>query len=278
MLVRPATPRTVAGVEALAESSLVAENIAQTLHVTAPDVTATPGEGGVLTVSVTAGEGERARQLDAEALILLTQLAPRRFTAPTVEVTVVDPAHVAEQTSPTLGRNLLIGVLGGLVLGLAATVALHRRRESRWIAGSLDPDRERSLEVRVAAVAKREAALARRAGELAATEQRLQEQGQLAAAKAGDPVAAEPEPPAQEPAPAPPVAETAPQAKPVDGSWTLDALERLVRDRRPASPGQAEEWDTYLFLLRQHATADGRLPPSFDALIADVFADAVSRS
>ena len=78
VLVRPATPRTVAGVEALAESSLVAENIAQTLHVTAPDVTATPGEGGVLTVSVT-GEGERARQLDAEALILLTQLAPRRF-------------------------------------------------------------------------------------------------------------------------------------------------------------------------------------------------------
>jgi len=34
---------------------------------------------------------------------------------------------------------------------------------------------------------------------------------------------------------------------------------------------QAEEWRTYLFFLREHATSDGSLPRQFDGLVEDVF-------
>ena len=59
-----------------------------------------------------------------------------------------------------------------------------------------------------------------------------------------------------------------------EGRWNLDALERLVDQRRQLEPDRVEEWETYLFLLREHATVDGALPPSFDALVADVFGPA----
>jgi hypothetical protein len=59
----------------------------------------------------------------------------------------------------------------------------------------------------------------------------------------------------------------------VRGGWKLDELERLVQERRRRLPERAEEWDTYLFLLRDHADADGSLPPSFDSLVNDVFGD-----
>ena len=88
--------------------------------------------------------------------------------------------------------------------------------------------------------------------------------------------------PAPEPAPAPeplPEPATEPEPEPVPargGRWTMDELEQFVRERRSASPERVEEWDTYLFLLRQHANVDGSLPPSFDSLIADVFGPTIS--
>src|SRR5207249_139741 len=61
VLVRPASTRIVPAVEAVAESSLVESNVAQTLHLASPpDVAAKRGESGVLTVSVEAGGGRRA--------------------------------------------------------------------------------------------------------------------------------------------------------------------------------------------------------------------------
>jgi hypothetical protein len=60
---------------------------------------------------------------------------------------------------------------------------------------------------------------------------------------------------------------------PASGSWTLQALETLTRERSlaGASTAQQEDWSTYLFLLREHADADGNLPASFDQLVNDVF-------
>ena len=75
------------------------------------------------------------------------------------------------------------------------------------------------------------------------------------------PVASAPEP---APAPAPAVS---------SGAWNVEELERWV-DANTAEPmEQVDEWRTYLFFLRQHAAADGSLPPQFDGLIQDVFGD-----
>jgi hypothetical protein len=57
----------------------------------------------------------------------------------------------------------------------------------------------------------------------------------------------------------------------------MEELERVVSDRRDAFPTRVEEWETYLFLLRDHASIDGSLPRSFDPLIADVFGDVLDR-
>ena len=287
VLVRPGTDRIVPAVEALAESSLVESNVAQTLHLsTPPHVSATTGKGGVLTVSVEAESRERARQIDAEAVVILTQKVAQRFTAPGVTATPLDPAHAAEQTSPTPGRNLLITGLIGLVAGIAAAAGMTMRGPRPSV--STDPQVERRLRERIDEVSKRERELAKRAGELAARERQLElraeeevarrqrelegslaerqsdleqrdaelkaREEELAAA------AAEPEP---EP--------VAPARQRTAGGWTLQALESLVRERSHAGPEQQEEWTNYLFFLREHADADGVLPASFDQLVNDVF-------
>jgi hypothetical protein len=275
VLVRPASSRVVPAVEALAGSSLVESNVAQTLHLPSPpDVVAKRGEGGVLTVSVDAGGRERARQIDAEAVVILTQKVAQRFGNIGVSATVLDPAHVAEQTSPTAGRNLLITGLAGLVAGIALVAAVGIRRAPPIAPGPVDPGVERRLQARIDQVAKRERGVAQRAGQLAAREQDLaRREGELdqraAALEAAVPEP-EPEPkPAPEQEPAPPAGP--PVLTPV-GRWTLPALEALTRERAAgASPEQQEQWSTYLFFLRGHADADGRLPASFEQLVNDIF-------
>jgi hypothetical protein len=317
--------RVEPAVRALGESSILEQNVAQTLHLAKPSqVTAEAGAGGVLTLSVEAGSRERARQIDAEAAQVLTQLVQTRFgTDPGVQASILDPAHAAKQTSPTPPRNLLIAGLLGLGLGAAATAAAARRRPEPAVNGQVDPGQERRLRQRVDEVTKRERALAKRAGELAARERTSEERarelearetaverqaGELAGRKqvleqqaaevagraetveqhaaelAGRAqeleeqavtlaeAAAEPEPePLPEPAPA------AASARAPSGTWTIEELEHVVRDRRAAFPERADEWETYLFLLRDHASIDGTLPRSFDVLIADVFGDALDR-
>jgi len=275
VLVRPTTSRIVPAVEALADSSLISENVAQTLHLSSPpDLTAKRGDGGVLTISTEAGSRDRARQVDAEAVVILTQKVPQRFPAGHVTTTVLDPAHVAEQTSPTPARNLLIGGLAGLVVGLALAAALGSRRPAATPA--VDPGLEPRLQLRVEQVAKRERAMAQRAGQLAAREQDLQRREQEVEAQQAELEAAAvtPEPePEPEPEPQPELEPSPTPAAAVPGSWTLQELERLTSERAQAgaSAEQQEEWSTYLFLLREHAGADGSLPQSFDGLVNDIF-------
>jgi capsular polysaccharide biosynthesis protein len=281
VLVRPQSSRIVPAVEALAESSLIASNVAQTLHLSSPPhISAKTGMGGVLTVSVEAGSRERARQIDAEAVVVLTQKVEERFGAsPGVTATLLDPAHTAEQTSPTPGRNFLVAALIGLAAGIAVAAATRRREPAENRGQGLDPDAERRLRARIEEVAKRERALARRAAELAEREKRLhrREEELLAAAvrpSPSPPVPREPEPvavpeaPEQEPEPPTP-------PEPVPGEWTLRALERGVQEHANTDPVRYEEWKTYLFFLREHADHDGRLPSSFRGLVADVFGDLI---
>ncbi len=57
------------------------------------------------------------------------------------------------------------------------------------------------------------------------------------------------------------------------GAWNIDVLERLVREQSPRYPERADEWLAYVYHLRDFAEADGRLPRSFDGLVADVFGE-----
>jgi capsular polysaccharide biosynthesis protein len=125
--------------------------------------------------------------------------------------------------------------------------------------------RERQLTERIATAAKREAELARRAAEVALRERdAAAEQEQAAAAAA----AAAEEAKAAEAAipPAPPPAENG-----LHGSYNLVTLERLVDERGRAFPERLEEWSSYLYFLREYASADGAVPASFDGLIHDTF-------
>jgi hypothetical protein len=278
VLVRPASARIVPAVEALAESSLVATNVAQTLHLSSPPkISAVKGESGVLTISASARSRVRTRQINAEALLILMQKVSQRFRAAGVTATVLDPAHVVEQTSPTTGRNLLIAGLAGLLAGVAAAAAMSRPRVTPTGAVAADPRVERRLKARIDEVARRERELAQRAGQLAAREHDLQRREQELDQR---PVP-EPGSPQQRPeAPPAPASATEAPLEPVPvpvsthraGGWTLPALEAVTRERsESASAEQRDEWSTYLFFLREHAAADGALPSSFDQLVNDVF-------
>jgi hypothetical protein len=109
----------------------------------------------------------------------------------------------------------------------------------------------------VKSVTKRERALARRVGELAARERELE--GRAASA-----------PPEREAEPVVPPAPTV-----AGGAWNVVALERLVAERGSEFPERIEEWRTYIFYLREHASPEGALPPSFDALVDEMFRELV---
>ena len=55
------------------------------------------------------------------------------------------------------------------------------------------------------------------------------------------------------------------------GGWTIQRLEQLIRDRGAEFPDRQEEWQSYLFYLREFADVSGRLPRNFDALLEEVF-------
>lgn len=294
--------RLASAVETLANGSVLEENVKQTLRLSStPDLSASV-DGNVLTISAETGSPERARQVDAEAAQVLTQLVGTRFGSQGVQASLLDQAHVAEQTSPTPARNLLICALLGLAGGAGAAYLRSRQLDPTIpvSSGGVDPDLEYRLKKRIDEVTKRERALARHAGELAKREAELeQRRGQLdqlesrlakrdadlgatkkqLAERAGSIAAGERElaaraaPPPQpepEPAPAPTVVAPPPVLARV-GSWNVNELQQTVDSQSGATVEEAEEWRNYLYLLREHAAADGSLPPQFDGLIEDVF-------
>jgi capsular polysaccharide biosynthesis protein len=118
---------------------------------------------------------------------------------------------------------------------------LQKKIDELRAAADALTEREQTLAERVAAVTRRELALARTPGVLAVA-------------------------PVPEPVPAPPAATAA-----SNGGFNLATLERLVGEHAAAHPGRVEEWESYLFFLRDFAAPDGALPHSFDALVEDTF-------
>jgi hypothetical protein len=177
----PSAARLAPAVETLANGSVVEGNVKQTLRLGgAPNLSASL-RNTILAIRAEAGSKERARQIDAEAAQVVTQLVPTRFGSQGLRASLLDPAHVTEQTSPTPGRNLTICGLLGLLGGGAFAYPRGRRRGALPMeGGAVDPDVERRLKKRIEEVTKRERAMARRAGELAKREADLdQRRGKL---------------------------------------------------------------------------------------------------
>ena len=162
--------------------------------------------------------------------------------------------------------------------------------------------REGELEHRIEILTTRELELARRAAELAAAEAPVAEREAAVAALAADldrraeaveraerdlderaaalqareDDAAEAELAAQAPTPLPPPVRLPVPTSAEAGSYNLVTLERLVTERLPDFPGRAEEWQSYLYFLREYAGPDGSVPACFDWLIQDTFTELVS--
>lgn len=105
--------------------------------------------------------------------------------------------------------------------------------------------REALLSERIAGVTRREVEVELRAAALAARERKLEEAepGRASARTNGA------------------------------GRHSVAELEELVARRRGEYPDRLDEWQFYLFFLRDYASADGRLPAAFDRLIDAAFAE-----
>jgi gas vesicle protein/plasmid stabilization system protein ParE len=302
----------LANLRELATSGVVAGNVRSTLRLTEPaeklrrhlDATVRPGTE-VIALTATDETEDRARQLAQEAAVVLAQLVDARFGTgkPELHGAVLDSAHGLGGTDRDVTRNALAGGLIGLLLGSAAMFVLASS-SSRVTAPAVDDRdlerRERLLEQRVKSVSSRERALAEQVGKIAAREQELEERAVKVAARervvseASDQVATtkeglaerakqvtalELELEARAAAPPPDTGgpATQPEVEPAlpapTAAWNLNELQKVVDSQTNVSPEQAEEWRTYLFLLRQHASQDGALARSFEPLIREVFAE-----
>jgi uncharacterized protein involved in exopolysaccharide biosynthesis len=157
---------------------------------------------------------------------------------------------------------LAVALGGSLLLGLALAGALAAtERRPPTPEGEELAAREAAVKQRVRSVTERERALGRRAGELAKRERELERRAAAPPPTPEREGEAEPEP--QPVAPATPVAR--------GDAWNVLTLEHLVGERGDAYPDRVEEWRAYLFFLREHASPEGVLPPSFDALVEETF-------
>jgi hypothetical protein len=57
--------------------------------------------------------------------------------------------------------------------------------------------------------------------------------------------------------------------------WNLWELERRARERAGLDPLRDQEWSFLLMYLREFADADGILPPDFDPLVRESFAELI---
>lgn len=287
----------------LAKSGVLAGNVHSTLRLRESvaelrdhlDAEVRP-QSQVIVISATDEGTDKARQIAQEAAVVFTQLVQSRFgeRSPPLQAALVDSAHVLSASNRHFVRNALIGGVLGLVLGMLAALLLQGGRVREGMAGVPEGavrdlrKRESQLEQRVKIVTARERELAKRAGQLASGERELEKlMGQLsrreealatradrlgAREREADELAAatlELESRAAEGRPRPQPAIAA--AVPLGSAWNIHVLERAVDAQAEATPEQVEEWRSYLYFLREHASVDGVLPSALSSLIDEVF-------
>jgi capsular polysaccharide biosynthesis protein len=293
----------------LAKSGVLAGNVRSTLRLKESiaelrdhvDAEVAP-QSQVIVLSATDEDADRARQIAQEAAVVFTQLVQSRFgqRSPPLQAALTDSAQVLSESNRHFVRNALIGGVLGLVLGLLTALLLQGGRLAEGAPGLPEgavrglSKLESQLEQRVKTVSARERELARRAGQLASRERDLERRASEldvredeSATRVDRPGAQEGEEPAAKerelelrPSPEQLISEPALASEPATPSpvtpgdvWNLPDLEHAVEAHADASPEQAEEWRTYLYFLREYASADGALPPGFSSLIGAVFAE-----
>lgn len=189
----------------------------------------------------------------------------------------------ASPSWPKLPRLAAVGAAAGLAAGVlaAALLLLGRFGRRTGLDGGESYDRgvsdrlverlEQRVTERIAALetererlSAREAALAVRERDVSAKLDELR----AAAGAAADPAKTDP-------ARAAPPDQAAALDEEATGAWNLLVLERLVDDRGDEFPDRRDEWASTLYFLREYAAPDGTVPPSFDRLIHDTFAELV---
>ena len=299
----------------LATSGVLAGNVRSTLRLKESvselsdhlDAEVRP-QSQVIAISATDEQADKARQIAQEAAVVFTQLVQSRFgeRSPPLQAALIDSAHLKSPAERHVARNIGVGAVVGLLLGMLGTLLIQGARVGEDPSPRAGKDalpraeeptrdlrkRESRLEQRVNSVASRERELAKRAGELAARRRELEEREKdLAAAadrvnatkdelaKAAQAVeAARTREVASGAALDVPLTEPALAAQPAATpgvGWNINDLEHAVSAQGVTSPEQAEEWRTYLYFLREHASADGALPSSFHPLISDVFGEII---
>ncbi len=250
-----------------------------------------------------------AHRRDTPRAVLLDQQLARLTPLvgggdPTLEV-VSDAVAPEEPEPPSPWWLVPIGALVGLLVGVLVAVfplarERRRRRQDDAPAARHEPSqteqpaatadsasddeahrvRDRELDERERRLELRERRLEERERELEARRTRLREQSEAAASREAALTRRATEIETAERAAAaafvsPPSSPTGPPQPQKGGSWNLIELERLVAERGAHHPDRLEEWEAYLFLLRDHAGPDGNLSSTFDWLVTDVFRDLV---
>jgi O-antigen ligase len=245
---------------------------------------------------IEAGGATRRSRLEREDVLR------RRETALRAQAAQLDARAKALQHERELwdaelsARQRELRAMSGVVERLEALVAAGgveprpAPRDSAAVERPVDPERARELDEREARLEAMHAAFERAAGEIQQRRNDLDEREARLAQRERELLAraaAAPAPAAFEPAPAPaeaPIPRAAPTPPPAapepvragavaNGTFNVNDLERVVEAGRAANLDRADEWDAYLVQLEQHADAYGNLPPQFDGLVLDVFAE-----
>ena len=230
----------------------------------------TAAESSLIRISVEAPSRDEARRTAQELTELMTVRFNDRFGPATAATVWEAPRADEDRVSPRPARNLALGALFGALLGALASAVAGRRRA----APTAGHPREPRLEALAAELAERTAALDERVRSITARELALARRAARAAVPASpsfEEAAAEPEPePEPEPAPVPvPV-----QPEPLDGApATLWRLEQLVAAKPSEDVYVQSDREATLFLLRDYAGVDGRIPQQFDGLVWETFGE-----
>jgi hypothetical protein len=167
---------------------------------------------------------------------------------------VVEEARAAKADEGRLAQR--IAEVTKREQGMARQAAELKQREQ-----TLD-EREQTLVERAGSVEERERALKTRDAGLDARAHELNTRAERFAQRERDLEEREAAPPEPEP-----------EGVHRPGGWTMQELDHAVTQHADAYPDRVEEWRYYLHFLRAHTDVDGRLPPTFDGLVAETFGE-----
>ena len=191
-------------------------------------------------LSYSASSSVRALQVVQQAATALGTLVPARFAG--VQAQVVDPPHAAGGGRP-YGRFVLAGASLGLLLAALSFLRLPPRRRAERVPGTGPrvPQRPWRSQKPVPGTVP---------------------------APAPDPAPAPPPPPATEP----------PEPEPAPAPDPLARYRALLAEHGAEFGGdQVAQWEAYLDAFSAQ-TVDGRIPPSLEGMLGDVFAPLLARA